>query len=128
MRGKKHCVSGLFYSAILVAALVVLSGCSDQRNVHIKIHSVPKGAHVLYQVVGEGVPCQGQWIYLGNTPVQAVRLFSENKIEDADKITLKVMHRGYIEQVKEWDGASFWNEVEERDVIFWTPQMVPSTY
>jgi len=128
MRGKKQCVSGLFYSAILVAALVVLSGCSDQKKVHIKINSVPKGAHVLYQVVGEGVPCQGQWIYLGNTPVQAVRLFSEDKIEDADKITLKVMHRGYIEQVKEWDGAGFWHEVEERDVIFWTPEMVPSTY
>ena len=128
MRGKKSCVSGLFYSTILLAALLFLSGCSDQKNIRIKINSVPKGAHVLYRVAGENIPCQGQWIYLGNTPVQAVRLFSESKIEDADKITFKIMHHGYIDQVKEWDGASFWNEVEERDVIFWTPELVPSTY
>ena len=128
MRGKKSSFSSLFYSAMFLTALVFLSGCSDKKHINIKINSVPKGAHVLYQVMGKGIPCQGQWIYLGNTPVQAVRLFSEGKIEDADKITLKIMHRGYIEQVKEWDGASFWDEIEERDVIFWTPELVPSTY
>lgn len=128
MRDKKGSVSGLFYSAILLTALLLLSGCSAKKNLSIKINSVPKGAYVLYRAVGDGVPCQGEWIYLGNTPIQAVRLFDEGKIEGADKITLKIMHPGYIEQVKEWDGVSFWKEIEERDVIFWTPELVPSSY
>jgi len=107
--------------------LAVLSGCSGKKTVSFKINSVPKGAHVLYQVVGDDVPCQGQWIYLGNTPVQGVRQFDESQLEDAEKITLKIMHRGYHDQVKEWDGVGFWEEVETRDVVFWAPQLVPSS-
>ena len=126
MQAKKRSVSGVVYLAILVTSLFFLSGCSDSKTVNFKINSVPKGAHVLYQIVGEDVPCQGEWIYLGNTPVQGVRQFDEDQLEDAQKITLKIMHRGYLEQVKEWDGTSFWKEVEERDVIFWTPELLHS--
>jgi hypothetical protein len=126
MQAKKRSVSGVFYLVILATSLFFLSGCSDTKTVNFKINSVPKGAHVLYQVVGEDVPCQGEWIYLGNTPVQGVRQFDEDQLEDAEKITLKIMHRGYLEQVKEWDGTSFWKEVEERDVIFWTPELIHS--
>lgn len=116
-----------FYSITLLSILALLSGCSGKKTVSFKINSVPKGAHVLYQVVGEDVPCQGQWIYLGNTPVQGVRQFDEDQLEDAEKITLKIMHRGYHDQVKEWDGTGFWKEVEERDVIFWTPELISSS-
>jgi hypothetical protein len=128
MRGKRNSVFSMFYPAIIFTALFFLSGCAEKKNINIKINSVPKGAHVLYQATGKNVPCQGQWIYLGNTPIQAVRMFKERQLENADKITLKIMHRGYIDQVKEWDGESFWKEIEERDVIFWTPELVPSTY
>ena len=126
MQAKKRRVAGLFYSAILVTSLLFLTGCSDTKTINFKINSVPKGAHVLYQVVGEDVPCQGEWIYLGNTPVLGVRQFDEDRIEDAEKITLKIIHRGYHEQIKEWDGPGFWKEVEERDVIFWTPELIHS--
>jgi hypothetical protein len=126
MQAKKCSISGLFYSVVLVTSLLFLSGCSDTKTINFKINSVPKGAHVLYQIVGEDVPCQGEWIYLGNTPVQGVRQFDEDQLEDAEKITLKIIHRGYHEQIKEWDGAGFWKEVEERDVIFWTPELVHS--
>jgi len=110
----------------LFLTLAFLAGCSNKKTVSFKINSVPKGAHVLYQVVGEDIPCQGQWIYLGNTPVQGVRQFDEDQLEDAEKITLKIMHRGYHDQTKEWDGSGFWKEVEERDVIFWAPELIPS--
>ncbi len=126
MQATKNSISGVFYSAIIVISLLFLSGCSDKKTINFKINSVPKGAHVLYQVVGEGLPCQGEWIYLGNTPVQGVRQFDEDQIEKADKIKLKIIHRGYNEQIREWDGVGFWKEVEERDVIFWTPELTPA--
>jgi len=122
----KNSVSGALYLAIIIAVLF-LSGCSTQKTVRFKINSVPKGAHVLYQIVGEGIPCQGQWIYLGSTPIQGVRQLDEDLVEGADKITLRILHRGYSEQVKEWDGPGFWSEVEERDVIFWTPELIEAS-
>jgi hypothetical protein len=109
-----------------MSMLAFQSGCSDKKTVNFKINSLPKGAPVLYQVIGENFPCRGQWIYLGNTPIQGVRTFNKGQLEDAEKITLKIMHQGYIDQIKEWDGAGFWQEVEESDVIFWTPQLIPS--
>ncbi len=129
MRKRRYRVQGQFllYAIVLMTMLAVLSGCSDKKIVTFKINSVPKGAHVLYQVVGKNIPCQGEWIYLGSTPVQGVRQLNEGQIEDAEKITLKVMHQGYLDQVKEWDGNGFWEEVEESDVIFWTPELIPST-
>ncbi|HID70275.1 MAG TPA: hypothetical protein EYP35_07435 [Desulfobacterales bacterium] len=112
------------FSGCLFAILLMVSGCADTKTVRFKIDSVPKGAHVLYQVAGGDSPCRGQWLYLGSTPLQGVRQLSENEVEDADKIILKVFHNGYHDQVKEWDGAGFWQEVEERDVIFWAPELI----
>ncbi len=124
MSRKTNNTFSVFYVLAVLAAFVFLSGCSNKKVVNFKINSVPKGAHVLYQVIGEDLPCQGEWIYLGNTPVQGARQFDEDALEDAEKITLKVVHRGYNEQLKEWDGPGFWNELDEKEVIFWTPQLV----
>ncbi len=126
MSAKIKSFSRVSYLAILITAVALLTGCSNQKTVNFKINSVPKGAHVLYQVVGGDIPCQGQWVYLGNTPVQGVRQFEENQLEGAKKITLKIMHNGYHDQIKEWDGPGFWQEVEEREVIFWTPELIVS--
>ncbi len=116
-----------FLSAIcLFVSLLMVSACADKKTVRFKINSVPKGAHILYKVDGGDSPCQGQWLYLGNTPWQGVRQLSEDDVEEADKIILKILHNGYHEQVKEWDGVGFWEEVEERDVIFWTPELIPN--
>jgi len=103
--------------------LALLSACTETKSVRFKINSVPKGAHVLYQVKGGELPCQDNWIYLGNTPLQGVQHFSESQLEDTAKITLRVMHNGYHDQSREWDGESFWQEIEEKDVIFWTPEL-----
>lgn len=112
------------YMAILITAVAVSSGCANKKTINFKIDSVPKGAYVLYQVVGEGIACQGQWIYLGNTPLNSVRRLSERELDKADKITLRIMYNGYQDQTKEWDGEGFWEEISSRDVLYWAPQMV----
>jgi len=109
---------------ILLFSLILFSGCAGSKSVRFKINSVPKGAHVLYQVEGGNMPCEGKWMYLGNTPLQGVQQFDEKQLTDADKITLRIMHNGYHDQAREWDGESFWQEIEEKDVIFWTPELV----
>ncbi len=110
----------------LLALLVLSTACSPTvRTVRFKVNSEPEGAHVVYRVLGDDVPCQGQWIYLGNTPLRSVRQFSDDQLEHIGRITLKVMRRGYYDQVREWDGPSFLEEAEGKGVIFWTPELVP---
>ncbi len=124
--GKKQdnsTVRKILFLLPLLFALALLSACAETKSVRFKINSVPKGAHVLYQVKGGKLPCQDNWIYLGNTPLQGVQHFSESQLEDTAKITLRVMHNGYHDQSREWDGESFWQEIEEKDVIFWTPEL-----
>ncbi len=116
-------LSVLFF---LLALLVLSTACSPTvRTVRFKVNSEPEGAHVVYRVLGDDVPCQGQWIYLGNTPLRSVRQFSDDQLEHIGRITLKVMRRGYYDQVREWDGPSFLEEAEGKGVIFWTPELVP---
>ena len=80
----KNRISSVCCMAILIAALAVLSGCANKKTVNFKINSVPKGAYVLYQVVGKDISCQGQWIFIGNTPLQGVRSFSVISADGAD--------------------------------------------
>ena len=35
------------------------------------------------------------------------------------------MHAGYYDQIREWDGETFWDEAVEREVVFWTPKLIP---
>ncbi|WP_028582951.1 hypothetical protein [Desulfogranum mediterraneum] len=114
---------GLLFAATLA---LLLAACSPKSaSVRFKVNSEPEGAHVLYQASGKDLPCGGKWIYLGNTPLRGVHQFNERQLEQTEKITMKVMHNGYHEQKIEWDGPSFWEEVEGRGVIFWTPELIP---
>lgn len=113
---------------VVATAMLVVSGCSSKKaTVNFKVNSEPEGSYVLYQALGKDLPCGGQWIYLGNTPLRGVHQFSEKQLENTGKITMKVMHDGYRDQTREWDGPSFWEEAEGRGVIFWTPELIPST-
>ena len=94
------------------------------QTVQFKINSEPEGAHVVIQVSSPDAPGSGDWIYMGNTPIRGVRQLDEDETADAT-ITLKVMHTGYYDQVRKWDGKSFWDEAVERGFIFWTPELVP---
>ena len=120
--------SSLIPCVFLLAVLLVLSGCSSpMKTVRMKIHSEPEGAYVVYKVSGTEMPCANQWIYIGNTPYRGVHQFNEDALEEAGKITLKVMRPGYMDQIMEWDGPGFWEEVESKGVIFWTPEMIPES-
>jgi len=106
----------------------LLQGCSSAtKTVKMKIHSEPEGAYIVYKVTGAEIPCAGEWIYLGNTPFRGIHQFSEDQLEDADKITLKVMRQGYTDQIIEWSGPAFWEEAEAKGVIFWTPELIPES-
>ncbi len=112
---------------VLVVTVLISTGCSSRTaTVHFKVNSEPEGSHVLYQAIGKDVPCDGRWIYLGNTPLRGVHQFSQKELKGTQKIVMKVMHDGYYDQKREWDGPSFWEEAEGRGVIFWTPELIPS--
>lgn len=113
--------------AILAAALL-LGGCGNKTtSVRFKVNTAPEGAYVVYQMSGKNAPCAGEWIYIGNTPLQGVHQFSEEQLENSDKITLKVMQPGYIDQKKEWSGPAFYEEAEQKGGIFWAPSMIPGS-
>lgn len=116
--------AGLVLALSLLALTV--TGCSSKvQTVQFKINSEPEGSHVVLNVSGPELPNSAEWIYLGHTPIRGVRQLSEDKVAEANKITLKVMHAGYYDQIREWDGEAFWNEAVERGVIFWTPELIP---
>lgn len=115
--------AGLVLLTLLLA--VVVTGCSSKvQTVQFKINSEPEGSHVVLNVSGPKRQNSADWIYLGHTPIRGVRQIDEKEASDV-KITLKVMHAGYYDQVREWDGEAFWNEAVERGVIFWTPELIP---
>ncbi len=122
-------VSSTISQAVLLLSAVLLlisaAGCSSKtQNVQFKINSEPEGSHVVMNLSGPDRQNSGEWIYLGHTPIRGVRQISEDEAQGV-KVTLKVMHAGYYDQVREWDGEAFWNEAVERGVIFWTPELVP---
>jgi hypothetical protein len=128
-RGKSNKIFRAIPRAVLLLAagllVVTATGCSSKtQNVQFKINSEPEGSHVVMNVSGPERANSAEWIYLGHTPIRGVRQISEDEAEGV-KITLKVMHAGYYDQVREWDGEAFWNEAVERGVIFWTPELIP---
>ncbi|PIE57209.1 MAG: hypothetical protein CSA34_00070 [Desulfobulbus propionicus] len=108
------------------AALLLLGGCSSMVSVPYKINAEPEGSYLLMQVTGddEEVPCVNEWVYLGQTPVQGIRQFDSSVLKKIDKVTLKVMHDGFVGQIREWDGEGFWREAEGKGAIYWTPELV----
>ena len=78
----------------------------------------------MYRLAGAN---NSQWIYLGNTPFQGEYLFDKEQLQESEKITLRVMQPGYLDQTREWAGESFYEEAKEKGVIFWTPEMIPSS-
>ena len=109
------------------ALLLVLAGCGDKTAaVRFKVNSEPEGAYVLYQLSGTEAPCAGEWIYLGNTPLQGIHQFTRDQLQNSDRISLKVMQPGYMDQKKDWGGEAFYEEAREKGVIYWTPEMIPA--
>ncbi|MCK5517095.1 MAG: hypothetical protein KAI39_09500 [Desulfobulbaceae bacterium] len=113
----------LLMTALFLA--VATTGCSSKtQTVQFKINSQPEGSHVVFNMSGSKLDNSADWLYLGHTPIRGVRQIQENKIVDASKIALKVMHAGYYDQIREWDGPTFWEEAIEKGVVFWTPKLI----
>ena len=109
------------------ALLLVLAGCGDKTAaVRFKVNSEPEGAYVLYQLSGTDAPCAGEWIFLGNTPLQGIHQFTREQLRNSDRISLKVMQPGYMDQKKDWGGEAFYEEARVKGVIYWTPEMIPA--
>ncbi|MDX9835699.1 MAG: hypothetical protein RBT36_10895 [Desulfobulbus sp.] len=113
--------------ALCGAVLLALSGCGNKTTaVRFKVNSEPEGAYVLYQMSGPDVPCAGEWIYFGNTPLQGIHQFTSKQLKGSDRISLKVMQPGYMDQKKDWAGVAFYDEAMKNGVIYWTPEMIPT--
>ena len=109
------------------AVLLALTGCGDKTAaVRFKVNSEPEGAYVLYQLSGTEALCAGEWIYLGNTPLQGIHQFTREQLRNSDRISLRVMQPGYMDQKKDWGGEAFYEEAREKGVIYWTPEMIPA--
>ena len=119
----KHGLS--LFAAVLILA-VLSAGGSRVAPVRFKVNSEPEGAYVLYQIQGAEIDCAGKWVYLGNTPLQGMYQFDRKQLQTRDKLARRAMQQGYMDQTKEWTGASFYEESKGKGVIFWTPEMVPA--
>jgi hypothetical protein len=117
-------------TSLLVCSLFLFSfltgGCSSRQYINLNIHTEPEGAHLVYKIDKEKAEKEAVWIYLGVTPYNGVSLIEEDELEPGDKISFKVMHNGYLDQIKQWNGERFVDEFEEGGVIFWTPRLIKS--
>ncbi len=114
-----------FFSLLMVGALLLSVGCASTRTLRMKVGSEPNGSHVAFQL-NKKESGNADWIYLGTTPVDAVRTVDLGELKAAPSVKLKVMRSGYKDRVKEWTGAGFWREYKEKDGVFWAPRLVPS--
>lgn len=105
---------------------LLAGGCSSRQHINLNIHTEPEGAHLVYKIDKEKTEKEAVWIYLGVTPYNGVSLIEEDELEPGDKISFKVMHNGYLDQIKQWNGERFVEEFEESGVIFWTPRLIKS--
>jgi len=123
MRGKWKKTAAL---GVGLCALGLLTGCgAGVQSVRFKVNSEPEGGHVIYRHLADGG--QGaDWIYLGRTPLQVVRQYRAEDLEAKDRVSLKVLRDGYLEQVREWDGATLKAISDEQGVVIWAPRLVPS--
>ena len=114
----------IFYRLFLVsslACLLVITGCSSKHSVNFKIHSEPEGAHVIYRQDNQ------PWIYLGVTPLNVVEVLDEDNMEEENTVSFKALRCGYLEQVKEWNGEELLEEIDKKDIIFWTPRLIKNS-
>jgi hypothetical protein len=111
--------------AALLLVVTLASGCASSRNITMTIHSEPAGAYIVMQT-RDAEQKAGEWIYLGNTPLNTIREVSKKEIKNAQAIVLRAMKEGYFDQSKVWKGEAFLDEHEQKGRIFWNPVMVPA--
>ena len=117
-----------FSVLVLFVAMLFVSACSSMHPITVNVYSEPEGAHVLYKLDIDEPQSPPEWVYLGSTPLKAVKMIDGWDFDSANKVTLKVLRNGYIEQIKEWNAENFHDEYKDKGVIFWSPTMIPSKH
>lgn len=105
-----------------LTCFLLLSGCSSKNSINFRIHTEPEGAHVIYSHDNRQT-----WTYLGVTPLDIVEILDNDDLGEENKISLKTLRCGYLEQVKEWNGEELLDEFDDKGVIFWTPRLIKAS-
>jgi len=114
--------SNIFISAVLM--MLLASSCSSApKAVPVKVYSEPAGGYVIYRVDREADK-DAPWIYLGTTPVETVLYIEKKTAKKANKLSIRVMKEGYFDIHKDWEGEKIKDEIEERKMIFWNPNLI----
>ncbi len=105
-------------AVLSILSLMILTSCSSKQPISFNIHTEPEGAHIIYSID------DFDWTYLGVTPIKAVRIMSEEQLEDGRTFTLKAMRCGYVDQSRQWLGEDLFDEHEDNGMILCTPRLV----
>ncbi len=106
-----------YTALLLLTPFLLLAGCASNYPARFKIHTDPEGAHVIYR---EGA---SEWIYLGSTPLEVTRSIHKDLPDDAP-IALRAMRNGYLDQTKKWRNEQLEEEMDEKQLILWTPRLI----
>lgn len=117
-------VARMLFALALLLLLSTNVSCSSKVAVNFVVHSAPEGGHVLYKLETQAPLENSEWIYLGPTPLQAVRIMDKSELIEANKITLKVFRDGFSDQIKEWNGEVFEQTMDDYGKIFWSPRLI----
>ena len=114
--------SNIFILTILM--MLLASSCSSApKAVPVKVYSEPAGGFVIYRVDREADK-DAPWIYLGTTPVESVLYIEKKTANKANKLSIRGGKGTRFNVEKEWEGEKIKDEVEERKMLFWNPNLV----
>lgn len=116
-------ISRITATMALVYILGLAGGCASNQTIPIKVQSDPLGAYVVYQKKAEG---DGDWIYLGKTPLNIQRNIGEKGLKKNESLRLRIMKDGYNDQIRDWTRDDVDTEISEKEHLFWNPRLVPS--
>jgi hypothetical protein len=116
-------ISRLMAVIAIFSILGFTGGCASNQTIPIKVQSDPLGAYVVYQKKAGG---DGDWIYLGKTPLTIQRSIGDKGLKKNETLRLRIMKEGYNDQIRDWSSDDVDAEISEKDHLFWNPRLVPS--
>ena len=112
---------------LIIIALIASCATPTVRTVPFRIQSDPLGGYVLLQVRSDAADDPDyDWIYLGNTPLDARRAILSQDLNRADSFVIRVMKEGYHDQQKSWTGEQIVKEAQSKGGVYWNPRLVPA--
>ena len=112
---------------LIIIALIASCATPTVRTVPFRIQSDPLGGYVLLQVRSDAADDPDyDWIYLGNTPLDARRAILSQDLNRADSFVIRVMKYGYHYQQKSWTVEQILNEAQSKGGVYWYPRLVPA--